>query len=316
MASRAWVGLLTGAVLGCNSSRSATSSAPVAAAACPPALQQPLVMDCGYSPLAGDAVRAIEVSGGWPSATVRLFYNDAHALILGVRRVAVIAGTRTVTTDYPVTPLGASPDSATEPRTGAHDLAGAQSGLDAAGRPVWPVLYVTDVTADPRDRWGDWQEGGGPTGPDAIFGSWTSAVRTVATVLTPHRVAITPDDDPAPNGWSLGDGHPVPPGLVNEGYGAEVRWTVMSSPGHSYRLQFMVHDGQQDAASEACALFCAGGSATRRADAGTPPPAACQMGLIACGRGGYRSTPCPIDQICADGCCLPLGTEPPPEPPR
>jgi hypothetical protein len=316
MVSRAWVGLLTGVALGCNSSRSAITSAPVAAAACPAALQQPLVVDCGYTPLAGDAVRAVEASGGWPSATVRLFYNDAHALILGVRRVAVIAGISTVTTDYPVTPLAASPGSAAEPHTGTHDLSGLQSGLDAAGRPVWPVMYVTDVTADSRDRWGDWQQGGGPSGPDAIFGSWTSAVRSVDTVLTPHRVAITPDPDPAPNGWSLGSGDPVPPGLANEGYGAEVRWTVRSAPGHTYRFQFIVHDGAQDAPTETCALFCAGGSATRRADGGTPPAAACQMGLIACGRGGYRSSPCPTDQICANGCCLPLNPQPPPEPPQ
>jgi hypothetical protein len=35
----------------------------------------------------------------------------------------------------------------------------------------------------------------------------------------------------------------------NEGYGAEIRWDISSLnliPGHSYRVYFMVHDGDQN----------------------------------------------------------------------
>ena len=66
-------------------------------------------------------------------------------------------------------------------------------------------------------------------------------------------VTITPDADPAKNNWNLDGGDPAPAGLVNEGYGAEVRWDVdklmadgVLIPGHTYRFQFMVHDGDQN----------------------------------------------------------------------
>jgi hypothetical protein len=52
-------------------------------------------------------------------------------------------------------------------------------------------------------------------------------------------------------------------GLVNEGFGAEVRWEVGLSAGHSYRLQVIVHDGDENKmggdSAEACVVFCAGG---------------------------------------------------------
>ena len=57
------------------------------------------------------------------------------------------------------------------------------------------------------------------------------------------------------NNWNLGAGSDTPPGgfgaLSNEGYGAEARWNVSDlglQPGHAYRLQFMVHDGDQNKA--------------------------------------------------------------------
>ena len=53
----------------------------------------------------------------------------------------------------------------------------------------------------------------------------------------------------------MGPGADVPPvGMVNEGYGTEARWNVNGqtcngvafTPGRTYRLQFMVHDGDQN----------------------------------------------------------------------
>ena len=56
------------------------------------------------------------------------------------------------------------------------------------------------------------------------------------------------------NFWvNLGGGSDIPPGgfasLTNQGYGAEIRWNVNDLgllPGHVYRMQFMVHDGDQN----------------------------------------------------------------------
>jgi hypothetical protein len=203
----------------------------------------------------------IEPSGGFPYARIRLFYNDEHALTLGVRSVAVKTTMGTTTTAYPVAALNADPGSANYPATGTNALTGDQSGLDQSGRPMWPVLYVTDISSDPNSTAGDWQQGGTPWNPTAIFGTWKAAVRTIDKTVTPNVVSVTPDADPAKNNWNLGGGDPVPAGLSNEGYGAEVRWDVVLQPGHSYRIQVMVHDGDQNKSGgdsgEACVDFCA-----------------------------------------------------------
>ena len=65
-----------------------------------------------------------------------------------------------------------------------------------------------------------------------------------------RQVTLTPDPDPAKNNWALGPGSDPPPaGLTNEGWGAEARWNVSDlglQSSHTYRLQFMVHDGDQN----------------------------------------------------------------------
>src|SRR5581483_1482627 len=103
-------------------------------------------------------------------------YNDEHALTLGVRRVVVKDASGMTSTDYPVAALAADPGSALAPRTGTNELIGQQSGLDVSLRPMWPVLFITDITSDPQSRAGDWQYGGVPRGPDAVFGTWKAAV--------------------------------------------------------------------------------------------------------------------------------------------
>src|SRR5206468_103912 len=141
------------------------------------------VIDCGYpssssSPLSSVAFRESEVlrdiqpSGGSPTATIRVYYNDEHALTLGIHQVAIKSAAGTMTTDYPVSPLPASPSAVMDPKTGSNELSGPQSGLDVSQRPMWPVLYITDTTNNPNDRSGDWQMGGRPRGPNAVYGSW------------------------------------------------------------------------------------------------------------------------------------------------
>jgi hypothetical protein len=289
---------------------------------CAPGVEGTLITDCGYPMTSGsslakvafsedEVLRGIQPSGGAPQGIVRLFYNDEHALTLGVRSVVVKTAGGSTMTDYPVSPLMSDPGSVTDAQLGTTALTGDQSGLDQSLRPMWPALYITDITNDPQSRVGDWQEGGRPTGPNTVFGTWKAAVRTVDKTVTPNTVVITPDKDPAKNNWDLGTGaDPVPSGLTNQGWGAEARWTVSLAAGHSYRVQVIVHDGDQNKAGgdsgEACVLFCSGSNATGAGGAGgAPPPPACPTGVMACGPGGIEPTSCPTGTVCANGCCLP-----------
>jgi hypothetical protein len=121
----------------------------------------------------------------------------------------------------------------------------------------------------------------------------------------------------------LGPGaDPVPTAQITkktEGYSAEVVWYLSLAAGHSYRVQVMVHDGDQNKVGgdvgEACLNFCAGdcvgeacGSIPGR-DAGVPPadggngnPPGCPTGVIACGPG--TAVVCPARTACSIRCCL------------
>jgi hypothetical protein len=214
--------------------------------------------------------------------TIKLWYNDEHALTLGIRRVVVIQGGVSTTTDYALSPMGSNPDHVSSPAVGTTALTGDQQGTDTntcagdpnCGRPMWPALFVTDTTVDVANpRAGDWQFGGVPNNPSDVFGTWKGAVRTVNKDA--NTIVVTPDADPATNNWNLGpcpgpDCPDTPPGgfgsLTNQGYGAEVRWSLANLrdrfnqplvPGHIYRFEFMVHDGDQNKtggdSGEACA---------------------------------------------------------------
>ena len=306
--------------------------------ACTPGVQQLVITDCGYpyassNPLTStvfnesEVLRAIQPSGSWPNGVVSMFYNDEHALTMGVRSVVVTSASGSTTTDYPVSPLAASPSSVTNPQTGTNLLTGDQSGLDSSLRPMWPALFITDISSNSSSKLGDWQQGGKPISPNAVFGTWKAAVRTVDKTVSPPTVTITPDPDPAKNNWDLAGGLTPPTGQKNEGFGAEARWNVSLVPGHSYRLQVIVHDGDQNKvggdSGEACVLFCAGGSCPPEGcdptgtydggrpdggcfydDDGCPGTPVCPAGITPCG--GSQSVMCPGSYVCANGCCLPI----------
>src|SRR5437016_4382122 len=197
-----------------------------------------------------------------PGLTIKVWYNDEHALTLGVRRVIVQTKTGTTTTDYPVSALPSDPGSVLYPQVGTTALDGDQAGTDTSActgypdlcdRPMFPALFLTDISTDPNSTAGDWQHGGTPIPPHAVFGTWKAAVRTVDKTKSPAAITVTPDSDPAKNGWNLDGGDPAPSGLHSQGYGAEVRWNVddlvaagQMITGHTYRLEFMVHDGDQN----------------------------------------------------------------------
>jgi len=211
---------------------------------------------------------------------LQLFYNDERALCLGISQVTVKTKTTTTVSSYNVTPLPSDPGSAFNPSVGSTILSGDQSGTDPSGRPIFPSLFVTDLTQNPLNPLaGDWQFGGTPIPPDALFGTWKSATKTVdytkpapqappappappkppgppappkppGPVITSPTITLTVASDPAKNNWNLGPGaDPVPAGLKNEGFGCEARWDLTKLgliSGHTYRFYFMVHDGDQN----------------------------------------------------------------------
>src|SRR5439155_111772 len=133
-----------------------------------------------------EVLRAFRPSVARPGERLMVFYNDEHALTLGVRRVLVKTSAGTSMTDYPLSPLTSSPDGVLAPQVGTMTLDGDQAGTDTSScagfpdlcdRPLFPALFITDITDDPSSRAGDWQFGGTPIAPDAVFGTWRRAGR-------------------------------------------------------------------------------------------------------------------------------------------
>jgi hypothetical protein len=313
------------------------------AAGCTPGVTGLVLTDCGYptgttglsSVVFNEStvLEAVVPSGGEPTATIAVFYNDEHAMTLGVRQVVVKDATGTTMKDFPVSALPSDPGTVTNPMLGSTMITGDYSGLDVSMRPMWPALFISDTTTNANNRAGDWQQGGVPVGPQAVFGSWKAAVRTVDKTANPPTASVTPDPDPMQNNWNLGPGaDPVPAAIMgtgtggggcrrncggggagapagNLGFGAEARFVVPLTKGHSYRLQVMVHDGDQlkvgGDSGEACILYCAGTSSGggTGGTGGSPPPPMCPAGTTSCG-GGIDPGVCPTGTVCVAGCCV------------
>ena len=212
--------------------------------------------------------------------TIKVWYVDEHAMTLGVDTVVVKTAQGTTTTDYSssFTPFDSTTLSAVSPSSplpvGTTALTGAQAGTDLAtwsqgygyldhGRPIWPALFITDITDIPTSTAGDWQQAGiTAVPPNAVYGAWKGAVRTVDQTRTPWAISVTPDADPAKNYWT-GVPDTPPAGFgTTDGYGTEVVWNLDSLglvPGRTYRLQVMIHDGDQNKSGgdsgEACVTY-------------------------------------------------------------
>jgi hypothetical protein len=164
-----------------------------------------------------------------------LFYNDEHAMTLGV--------------NPNVTPMTTNPDHAMNPNVGDTTAA------DTSGRPEFPAAFVTDTTSNSNSNAGDWQQqtnNVNAISPSDVFGTWKAATKS--------GTSIKPGADPAKNDWNLGTGaDPAPTTIKSEGYGTEASWSFDKlglQSGHTYRIEFMVHDGDQSNtggdAGEAC----------------------------------------------------------------
>jgi hypothetical protein len=183
---------------------------------------------------------------------LRLWYTDEHAMTLGVDSITVKNPTN-VLNYLLVSKLLTDPGSASPVSVGFTALTGDLRGTDPAGRPLTPSIFVTDLTANgPTSAVGDWQTGNGvPVFPNAVYGSWKAAKVFLDKTKTPNTRTITPDADPAKNHKNVGAGGVNPPASVQDlGYSTEVVWNFNAIPGfdvtHNYRIQFMVHDGDQN----------------------------------------------------------------------
>jgi hypothetical protein len=217
------------------------------------------------------------VGGGSSPAIIQVFYNDEHALTLGC-----------ATSTNPLSPLSPDPAAVFYPQTGD------PACTDTIGRQLRPVVFITDLSVDPSCKAGDMQAGGPAYDPVAIFGSWKSATEDANHVGTPATM------DPAANKWNLtSSADPVPASVMaagKENYGAEMRFEVGLISGHSYRIQVVAHDGDQNKggdSGEACVDFCAG--------TGT----LCDPGITECVQNPDGSS-CPTNTECVQGCCLPV----------
>ncbi|MBI1863273.1 hypothetical protein HYS00_04100 [Candidatus Microgenomates bacterium] len=148
-----------------------------------------------------------------PDGVLHAWYTDEHAISLG-------KGT--------VSPLNAVPDHVVNPVTG--DPAGA----DPSGRPIRPALFITDITTNPADRSGDWENGGKLYEVSELYGTWKALN----------------DADPRANGTNLGPGSVAMPAGSPDLFVSEIRWNLKEpqfglQTGHTYRLEFMLHDGDQ-----------------------------------------------------------------------
>jgi hypothetical protein len=198
-----------------------------------------------------ETLAGFSVGGTSANPTVQAFYNDEHAMLLGVR-----------TTSFPVSSMNANPGHALNPAVGD------PGQTDPQSRPFFPSLFITDITGVSDNashtsqayRAGDWQFGGAAIPPNDVFGSWKGAGIGIVDKKK-NITGVVTDADPAKNGAKLGPGSDTAvPGTGAAGYGAEARWNLAGlTIGRTYRLQFMVHDGDQNKTGgdvgEGCAVI-------------------------------------------------------------
>jgi hypothetical protein len=227
----------------------------IAALASAPAMatNPPPVDSCGYPTGTGRSavvfnepaiLRALTLTGAGADTKILAWYSDEHAMVLGVNPNP---------SGSPVTPMSptTSPNHAVDPSVGD------KTAVDPGGRPLYPSLFLTDITSNAASKAGDWQQqanNNSALAPDDVFGTWKAATKS--------GTSITPGANPTANS-SFGAFADTPPsGISYEDFRTEIRWDATSLgvvPGHTYRVQAMIHDGDQTRvggdAGEACATF-------------------------------------------------------------
>ena len=222
---------------------------------------------CGYAASTFNEsyiLRWAQLNGSGLTSTFGTYVNDEKGLLLGVNGP---------------TPMSGAAQNGSNGQSGgaSYHAFGASGGsataADPSGRPYFPALYITNLTAHPLNAdgtgAGDFQHGGAPRNVsggvpfvDDVFGTWATATVTGST----YSVTAPLDK----NNWNLGTGSDNPVGtsfsaMGNEGYGAEVRWSVGDladsdghtlAPGSTYRVQVIIHDGDQNKTGGDSGEFC------------------------------------------------------------
>ncbi len=225
---------------------------------------------CGYPASSfneSTVMRWVQTNGTGSRAQVVAYANDENSVLLGVNGATPMVGGTGVSQN------GGNGQTGAASYHGANVSGGSPLLTDPAGRPYFPALYITNLTAHPLKGGtgaGDFQNGGTPRNlsggqpfVDDIFGSWATG-----TVSSAQYSRTLP---PGKNNWNLGVGSDSPVGTTfaamgNEGYGTEVRWDVAhltDSDGHAlvpsnvYRIQVVEHDGDQNKAGGDAGESCA-----------------------------------------------------------
>src|SRR5205823_2524137 len=87
-----------------------------------------------------EVLRAFRPSVARPGERLMVFYNDEHALTLGVRRVLVKTSAGTTMKDFGFTLLMHNPDGVLNPQVGTTDLDGDFAGTDPSSCTGLPAL--------------------------------------------------------------------------------------------------------------------------------------------------------------------------------
>lgn len=213
-----------------------------------------------------------------PGSRLILWYRDEHAMALGTSRVEV-PDPVTPQMTFPIVPYPGGVFGTIDSTLGTPMLIGAPyhytnasgvrdsrfDSVDISGRPIFPALFITDITTDPNNRSGDWENGGTPVPPHSVYGQWKVLYKKVASdgsygydqddTLSSGSGNPPNNYDENSNTAQLGPGSDPIPGITVQGHGShlgEAAWQVdrlvaegLMLSGHTYRVQFMAHDGDQ-----------------------------------------------------------------------
>jgi len=190
-----------------------------------------------------EVLRGFSIVGTSANPGIAAWYSDEHALLLGIEPP-------NVTDMYPTPEPPAIADAATKTARAHNPEVGNLTAADPLGRPFFPAAFVTKITPpNETGRQGDWQQQNNNNNaqkPQDLFGTWKHATQTTD---------IGSQNDPPANN-TLGPRADTPPsGLKYEKFRTEVRWDLFSlkdqfgqpiTAHNAYRVQFMVHDGDQN----------------------------------------------------------------------
>jgi len=185
------------------------------------------------------ASASVAAAGGTVTIPVNTFHVDSNHLQSVGSPVVDLDADKNVVTEH-----------ASNPSLGDTTL------LDPSGRPQYPAIFVTNLSADGAGSMaGDWQQGGtAQANVNDVFGTWvTGSFVNVNGVLTYQKPAAPAQQ----NNFNFGPGSDTPQSSLgqSQGYGTETRWNVSSLvddhgqpliSGNNYRFQVLLHDGDQN----------------------------------------------------------------------